>query len=252
MPSAVSTSSTSCDCASVSSCETSRTCRITSASITSSSVARNAATSMVGRSEMKPTVSDRMIFMPPGNCTARKRRVERREQHVGLQHAGAGHAVEQRRLAGVGVADQRRDRIRHAGAAVAVQLAPLLDLFEFGLDALRCARRSAGGRFRAGSRPARRGSRSRRAGAPDGSSSSPGGCADRSDARARPGARPPWCGRGGRKFPGSARCGRAPWRPTPSPDCAAAPARARNRQITMPASRLFTRPAISSTLPVPI
>ena len=56
-----STSSTSCDCASVSSCETSRTCRMTSASITSSSVARKAATSMVGRSEMKPTVSDRMI-----------------------------------------------------------------------------------------------------------------------------------------------------------------------------------------------
>ena len=60
MPSCRSTSSTSCDWASVSSCEMSRTCRMTSASITSSSVARNAATSMVGRSEMKPTVSDRM------------------------------------------------------------------------------------------------------------------------------------------------------------------------------------------------
>ena len=33
---------------------------MTSASITSSSVARKAATSMVGRSEMKPTVSDRI------------------------------------------------------------------------------------------------------------------------------------------------------------------------------------------------
>ena len=44
------------------------------------------------------------------------------------------------------------------------------------------------------------------------------------------------CARGGRRSPGSARCGRAPWRPRPSPDCAAAPARARNPSTTMPAS----------------
>ena len=49
----------------------SRTCRITSASTTSSSVARKAATSMVGRSEMKPTVSERMIFAPCGSAAAR-------------------------------------------------------------------------------------------------------------------------------------------------------------------------------------
>ena len=87
MPSSRSTSSTSRDCASVSSCETSRTCRITSASITSSSVARNAATSMVGRSEMKPTVSDRMIFAPLRQRDRAQRRIERGEQHVGRQHA---------------------------------------------------------------------------------------------------------------------------------------------------------------------
>ena len=92
MPSWRSTSSTSCDCASVSSCDTSRTCRITSASITSSSVARKAATSMVGRSEMKPTVSDRMTRAPCGRSTARKRRIERREQHVGGQHAAPASA----------------------------------------------------------------------------------------------------------------------------------------------------------------
>jgi hypothetical protein len=72
MPSSPSTFSTSCDCAAESSCDMSRTCRITSASITSSSVARKAATSMVGRSEMKPTVSDRMTRLPCGSATARK------------------------------------------------------------------------------------------------------------------------------------------------------------------------------------
>src|SRR5262249_21755497 len=70
-PSCRSTVSTSCDCASLSSCETSRTCRITSAATTSSSVARKAATSVVGRSEMKPTVSERMIFAPCGRSSAR-------------------------------------------------------------------------------------------------------------------------------------------------------------------------------------
>src|SRR3954452_4934576 len=42
--------------------------------------------------------------------------------------------VEQRRLAGIGVADQRDDRIRHALPAFAVKLARALDLFEFVFD----------------------------------------------------------------------------------------------------------------------
>jgi hypothetical protein len=42
-----------------------------SASSTSSSVARKAATSVVGRSEMKPTVSDRITSVPSGSFTAR-------------------------------------------------------------------------------------------------------------------------------------------------------------------------------------
>src|SRR5438132_14228274 len=57
---------------SASSCDTSRTCKIRSASITSSSVARNAATNIVGRSEMNPTVSERMTRNPFGRSTARK------------------------------------------------------------------------------------------------------------------------------------------------------------------------------------
>ena len=113
----------------------SRTCRMTSASITSSSVARNAATSMVGRSEIKPTVSDRMTRVAVRQIDRAQRRIERRKQHVGRQHARRRHAVEQRRFAGIGVADQRHDRIRHALAAVAMQLAGALDLVELGLDA---------------------------------------------------------------------------------------------------------------------
>jgi len=38
--------------------------------------------------------------------------------------------------------------------------------------------------------------------------SAPDGCADSSDAPIRPAARPPWSWRGGRRFRGSARCGR--------------------------------------------
>ena len=63
-----------------------------------------------------------------------QRRIERGEQHVGGQHARLRHAVEQRRFAGIGVADQRHDRIRHAPAAVAMQRARALDLVELGLD----------------------------------------------------------------------------------------------------------------------
>ena len=155
-----------------------------------------------------------------------QRRIERGKQHVGRQHARLRHAIEQRRLAGVGVADQRDDRIRHALAAVAMQLARALDLLEFVLDARDAVPRSAAGRSRTGSRPVRRGSRSRRAGVQDGSRSAPAGSSDRSDARARPAARPRACARAGRRFPGSARCGRPPWRPRPFPDCAAAPATA--------------------------
>ena len=45
-------------------------------------------------------------------------RIERREQHIGFEHAGARQPVEQRRFAGIGVADQRDDRIRHAAPAL--------------------------------------------------------------------------------------------------------------------------------------
>ena len=170
MPSWRSTVSTSRCCASASSCEMSRTWRMRSASSTSSSVARKAATSCVGRSEMKPTVSDRIALPPCGRLERAHGRVERREQQVVGQHVGAGQAVEQRRFAGIGVADQRDHAVRHAlprrRAAAAASPAPS----PVRSRAARCARRSGGGRPRSGFRRDRRGSRSRRAGARDGSS----------------------------------------------------------------------------------
>ena len=62
-------------------------------------------------------------------------RIERREQHVGGLHVGAGQAVEQRRLAGVGVADQRDHAIRHALPAGAMQPPRRLHLLQFVLAA---------------------------------------------------------------------------------------------------------------------
>ncbi len=64
-----------------------------------------------------------------------QRRVERGEQHVLRQHRGARQPVEQRRLAGVGVADQRHHRIGHVAALLAVERARALDLLEVALDA---------------------------------------------------------------------------------------------------------------------
>ena len=60
--------------------------------------------------------------------------IERREYLVHGQHAGAGDFVEQRRLAGVGVADDGDNRIRHLAPALAVQFTRFDDLFEIALD----------------------------------------------------------------------------------------------------------------------
>ena len=58
------------------------------------------------------------------------RRVQRREQHVPGHHVGPGQAVEQRRFARVGIANQRDDRIGHLGARGTVQFAGLHDLVQ--------------------------------------------------------------------------------------------------------------------------
>ena len=91
--------------------------------------------SVVGKSEMKPTVSERIAEPPWGNLIKAHGRIERREQHVGRHDFGAGQPIEQGRLAGVGVADQRDDRIGHGAAARSLQGAPALDGLEIPLDA---------------------------------------------------------------------------------------------------------------------
>src|ERR1700730_9533864 len=57
--------------------------------------------------------------------------IERGKQHVGSLHVGAGQAIEQRRLSGIGVADQRHDAIWHALPAGAMQPPRRLDLLDF-------------------------------------------------------------------------------------------------------------------------
>ncbi len=210
-PISVSTFSTSARCASLSGWAMSRTWMIRSAEITSSSVARKAATSWVGRSETKPTVSDRIALSTPGSEICAHGRIERREEQVLRHDVGAGQAVEQGRFAGIGVADQRDHRPGRALAAGAVEAAGARDLLQLAPQLAPCGRGSAGGRPRSGSRRGRRGSRSRRAAARGGSRSGPAARPDNRDGRARPAAGPPRSPPARRKFRGSARCGRSPW-----------------------------------------
>ena len=60
-----------------------------------------------------------------------QRRVEGREQHVRSLHVSARHPIEQRRFAGIGIADQRNHAIRHALPAGAMQPPCRLHLLEF-------------------------------------------------------------------------------------------------------------------------
>ena len=61
-------------------------------------------------------------------------RVERREQHVFGEHAGAGQLVEKRGFSGVGVADDGDHRERHLLALGAVQVAGAAHGFQFALQ----------------------------------------------------------------------------------------------------------------------
>ena len=63
--------------------------------------------------------------------------IERGEQLVGNIHAGLGHGIEQGRLAGIGIADQRHRECVIAAARAALRFALLVQLFQAraqGLD----------------------------------------------------------------------------------------------------------------------
>ena len=83
---------------------------------------------------MNPTVSDRIAGSTAGQLQLAQGRIERREQHVPRQNLGVGQAVEQRRLAGVGVTDQGDRRIRHALSRQALQSAGAAHVGELGLQ----------------------------------------------------------------------------------------------------------------------
>ncbi len=170
-----STSSTVATCSSTFSCVMSTTCTITSASAISSSVARKAATSAVGSFWMKPDGVGEQHFPAPRQLHAPRGRVERGEQLVGRIDVGAAERVQQRRLAGVGVADQRHDREslpQCAGGGTAPGASAPLPARASGA---RCAGRSRGGRLPAGSRRGRAAPRPRcRRGRPRRPSGGPG------------------------------------------------------------------------------
>ena len=139
-PISSSTRSTSALCSSHSGLDASTTCSSRSASAASCKVAWKASTSLCGRSRMKPTVSDkdtepRSVRQP--KCA--RGRVERGEQLVGRQGTRLDQRIEQRRLAGVGVADERDAEGAATLARLALRAALALDLFEpllHRLDAL--------------------------------------------------------------------------------------------------------------------
>ena len=83
---------------------------------------------------MKPTVSDRMMRRALGKFHLAHRRIESREDLIHRDDAGARDLVEECRLAGIGVTDDRDNRIRHLASALAVQIAGFLDICEVALD----------------------------------------------------------------------------------------------------------------------
>ena len=152
-------------------------------------------------------------------------------------HLRLGQPVEQRGLAGIGVADQRHHRIRHplpapAAAAPRVRRTSSSSRFDPRNALLRCSRRSVSiwvspgpprkpkpPRWRSRWVQVRTSRDSRRRAAP----APPAGAPSRVRAR------------GGRRSPGSGRCGRSPWPSRPAPGCAAGTGdRARRHTISPP------------------
>ena len=91
--------------------------------MTTSRVDLNASTRPWGSLRMKPTVSVQQHPLAAGQVEAAGGGVEGGEQAVLDEHAGVGELVEQRRLAGVRVADDGDLLEAAAGAALALRVA---------------------------------------------------------------------------------------------------------------------------------
>ncbi len=133
-PISASTSRTAAICPSASAAVPSTTCSTRSARRTESSVERKASTSSCGSLRTKPTVSVTSTVSPPGSDELAGAGVERDEEPVLGRDAGIGQAVEQRRLAGVGVPDERELAVAAPGAAAALQRPGALHLAQVRLQ----------------------------------------------------------------------------------------------------------------------
>ena len=118
---------------------TSMTCNTRSASATCSSVARKAATSVCGSRSMNPTVSDSSSRRLSGRRTCRTSGSSVTNKRIRRFRGLLRQQIEQRRLAGVRVADERDERHRRllpAGARVTPPLPNRVDLFRDRVDSL--------------------------------------------------------------------------------------------------------------------
>ena len=114
--------------------EPSTTWTIRSDSSTTSRVERNASTTWWGSLRTKPTVSVSSTVSPPGQVEPAGPRVEGGEQPVLDEDVGLAQPVEQRRLAGVGVADQGHRALATALAPPPLDPAGPVELAQVGLE----------------------------------------------------------------------------------------------------------------------
>ena len=97
---------------------------------------RKASTSWWGSLRTKPDGVGHQHGLTAGQGELAGARVEGDEEPVGRRHAGVGQRVEQGRLAGVGVADQRQLPVAAPGPAAPLQRARAIDLAQVGLQAV--------------------------------------------------------------------------------------------------------------------
>ena len=205
------------------------TCSTRSASAVSSSVARNAATSVCGRRSMNPTVSLNSSSRRSGRSTRRTSGSSVTNNAFDASAFERRQSIEQRGLAGVGIADQRHRRHVDLVAALAQLRPPAAHDVDVVLQRLHAHADAPAIRFelRFARAPA---CRCRRQGATAPRSTRPGAAAGTSTARARPAACLRACARASRRCRESAACDRRPCDRAACSARAAAPATVRCRR----------------------